>query len=67
MVLIKGDKFILGASIAIAIVTTASAIAQGNKVQKLNIEIQTLEEKLSNVESANDVLVDEITKLIRGR
>lgn len=62
-----GDKFILGASIAIAIVTTASAIAQGSKVQKLNLEIQTLEEKLSNVESANDVLVDEITKLIRGR
>ena len=63
----KGNKFILGASIAIAIVTTASAIAQGNKVNKLNLEIQTLEEKLANVESANDVLVDEITKLIGGR
>lgn len=63
----KGNKFILGASIAIAIVTTASAIVQGNKVQKLNLEIQTLEEKLANVESANDVLVDEITKLIGGR
>lgn len=63
----KGNKFILGASIAIAIVTTASAIAQGNKVHKLNLEIQTLEEQLENVESANDVLVDEITKLIGGR
>ena len=63
----KGNKFILGASIAIAVVTTASAIAQGNKVNKLNLEIQTLEEKLANVESANDVLVDEITKLIGGR
>ena len=41
----KGNKFILGASIAIAIVTTASALAQGNKVHKLNLEIQTLEEK----------------------
>lgn len=67
MVLMKGDKFILGASIAIAIVTTASAIAQGNKVQKLNLEIQTLEEKLANVESVNDMLVDEITKVIGGR
>ena len=63
----KGNKFILGASIAIAIVTTASAIVQGNKVNKLNLEIQTLEEKLENVESANDVLVDELTKLIGGR
>ena len=63
----KGNKFILGASIAIAIVTTASALAQGNKVSKLNLEIQTLEEKLENVESANDVLVDELTKLIGGR
>lgn len=63
----KGNKFILGASIAIAVVTTASAIAQGNKVNKLNLEIQTLEEKLENVESANDVLVDELTKLIGGR
>ena len=63
----KGNKFILGASIAIAIVTTASAIAQGNKVSKLNLEIETLEQKLENVESANDVLVDEITKLIGGR
>lgn len=63
----KGNKFILGASIAIAIVTTASALAQGNKVNKLNLEIQTLEEKLENVESANNVLVDELTKLIGGR
>ena len=63
----KGNKFILGASMAIAIVTTASAIVQGNKVNKLNLEIQTLEEKLENVESANDVLVDELTKLIGGR
>ena len=63
----KGNKFILGASIAIAVVTTASAIAQGNKVNKLNLEIQTLEEKLENVESANNVLVDELTKLIGGR
>ena len=63
----KGNKFILGASIAIAVVTTASAIAQGNKVNKLNLEIQTLEEKLENVESANDVLVDELAKLIGGR
>lgn len=63
----KGNKFILGASIAIAIVTTASALAQGSKVNKLNLEIQTLEEKLENVESANDVLVDELTKLIGGR
>ena len=63
----KGNKFILGASIAIAIVTTASALAQGNKVNKLNLEIQTLEQKLENVESANDVLVDELTKLIGGR
>ena len=63
----KGNKFILGASIAIAVVTTASAIAQGNKVNKLNLEIQTLEQKLENVESANNVLVDELTKLIGGR
>ena len=63
----KGNKFILWLLTAIAILTTASAIAQGNKVHKLNLEIQTLEEQLENVESANDVLVDEITKLIGGR
>lgn len=62
-----GNKFILGTCIAIAVVTTASAIAQGSKVHKLELEIQTLEEKLENVESANDVLVDELTKLIGGR
>lgn len=63
----KGNKFILWLLTAIAILTTASALAQGSKVNKLNLEIQTLEEKLENVESANDVLVDELTKLIGGR
>lgn len=67
MVLMKGNKFILWLLTSIAVLTTASAIAQGNKVNKLNLEIESLKQQLENVEGANNVLVDELTKLIGGR
>lgn len=42
-------------------------LKQANKIHKLNLDIITLQTQLENVESANDVLTNELTKLIGGR
>lgn len=54
---------LLGMTVASAIV----GISSTNKVFKLEQEIITLEEKLANTESANEVLVEQIKQLIGGR
>lgn len=54
---------LLGMTVASVIV----GIASTNKVFKLEQEIVTLEEKLANTESANEVLVEQLKQLIGGR
>lgn len=54
---------LLGTTVASVIV----GIASTNKVFKLEQEIVTLEEKLANTESANEVLVEQLKQLIGGR
>ena len=49
---------------AIASVITSISVTQ---VYKLQAEIITLEEKLANTESANEVLVEQLKQIIGGR
>lgn len=49
---------------AIASVITSVSVTQ---VYKLQAEIITLEEKLANTESANEVLVEQLKQIIGGR
>ena len=59
--------------LAITILTGVTAIASVItsvsvlKVYKLQAEIITLEEKLANTESANEVLVEQLKQIIGGR
>ena len=52
-----------GVTVASAVVASASVM----KVYKLQAEIITLEEKLANTESANEVLVEQLKQIIGGR
>lgn len=54
---------LLGMTVASVIV----GISSTNKVFKLEQEVITLEEKLANTESANEVLVEQLKQLIGGR
>ena len=49
---------------AIASVITSISVTQ---VYELQAEIITLEEKLANTESANEVLVEQLKQIIGGR
>ncbi len=49
---------------AISAVITSISVTQ---VYKLQAEIITLEEKLANTESANEVLVEQLKQIIGGR
>ena len=49
---------------AIASVITSASVM---KVYKLQAEVITLEEKLANTESANEVLVEQLKQIIGGR
>ena len=59
--------------LAITILTGVTAIASIitsvsiMKLYKLQAEIITLEEKLANTESANEVLVEQLKQIIGGR
>ena len=59
----------LAITILIGVISIASVITSASvmKVYKLQAEIITLEEKLANTESANEVLVEQIKKIIGGR
>lgn len=52
-----------GVTVASAVITSASVM----KVYKLQAEVITLEEKLANTESANEVLVEQLKQIIGGR
>lgn len=49
--------------IGVTVITSVSVM----KVYKLQAEIITLEEKLANTESANEVLVEQLKQIIGGR
>ena len=59
--------------LAITILTVVTAIASiitsisVTQVYKLQAEVITLEEKLANTESANEVLVEQLKQIIGGR
>ena len=52
-----------GVTAIASIITSASVM----KVYKLQAEVITLEEKLANTESANEVLVEQLKQIIGGR
>ena len=54
---------LIGVTSIASVITSASVM----KVYKLQAEIITLEEKLSNTESANEVLVEQLKQIIGGR
>ena len=54
---------LIGATVSSVVVTTSAVI----KIYKLQAEIITLEEKLANTESANEVLVEQLKQIIGGR
>ena len=54
---------LMGVTAIASIITSASVM----KVYKLQAEIITLEEKLANTESANEVLVEQLKQIIGGR
>ena len=54
---------LVGVTAIASIITSVSVM----KVYKLQAEIITLEEKLANTESANEVLVEQLKQIIGGR
>ena len=54
---------LIGVTAIASVITSVSVM----KVYKLQAEIITLEEKLANTESANEVLVEQLKKIIGGR
>ena len=54
---------LIGVTSIASVITSASVM----KVYKLQAEIITLEEKLANTESANEVLVEQLKQIIGGR
>lgn len=54
---------LIGVTAIASIITSVSVM----KVYKLQAEVITLEEKLANTESANEVLVEQLKQIIGGR
>lgn len=54
---------LVGVTAIASVITSVSVM----KVYKLQAEIITLEEKLANTESANEVLVEQLKQIIGGR
>nr|DAZ49304.1 MAG TPA: hypothetical protein [Caudoviricetes sp.] len=51
----------------ITVISTTIAITASIKVMEFKANIITLEEKLANTESANEVLVEQLKQIIGGR
>lgn len=54
---------LIGVTAIASVITSVSVM----KVYKLQAEIITLEEKLANTESANEVLVEQLKQIMGGR
>lgn len=61
----KGLVITIGTVLIVASAVVASASV--TKIHKLQAEIITLEEKLANTESANEVLIEQLKQIIGGR
>lgn len=62
-----GNKLLVGVMTFITVISTTIAITASIKVMEFKANIITLEEKLANTESANEVLVEQLKKIIGGR
>lgn len=62
-----GNKLLVGVMTFIAVISTIIASTASIKVMEFKAEIITLEEKLANTESANEVLVEQLKQIIGGR
>lgn len=62
-----GNKLLIGVMTFIMVISTTIAITASIKVVEFKANIITLEEKLANTESANEVLVEQLKQIIGGR
>lgn len=62
-----GNKLLIGVMTFITVISTTIAITVSIKVMEFKANIITLEEKLANTESANEVLVEQLKQIIGGR
>lgn len=62
-----GNKLLVGVMTFIAVISTIIASTASIKVMEFKADIITLEEKLANTESANEVLVEQLKQIIGGR
>lgn len=62
-----GNKLLIGVMTFITVMSTTIAITASIKVVEFKANIITLEEKLANTESANEVLVEQLKQIIGGR
>jgi hypothetical protein len=62
-----GNKLLVGVMTFITVISTTIAITASIKVMEFKANIITLEEKLANTESANEVLVEQLKQIIGGR
>lgn len=62
-----GNKLLVGVMTFIAVISTIIASTASIKVMEFKANIITLEEKLANTESANEVLVEQLKQIIGGR
>lgn len=62
-----GNKLLVGVMTFITVISTTIAITASLKVVEFKANIITLEEKLANTESANEVLVEQLKQIIGGR
>lgn len=62
-----GNKLLVGVLTFITVLSTTIAITASIKVMEFKAKIITLEEKLANTESANEVLVEQLKQIIGGR
>lgn len=62
-----GNKLLVGVMTFITVMSITIAITASIKVMEFKANIITLEEKLANTESANEVLVEQLKQIIGGR
>lgn len=62
-----GNKLVIGILIFVTTIAAVITSVSVTKVYKLQAEVITLEEKLANTESANEVLVEQLKQIIGGR
>lgn len=62
-----GNKLLVGVMTFITVISTTIAITASIKIMEFKANIITLEEKLANTESANEVLVEQLKQIIGGR